>query len=47
MNFFVFIARKRWEIVATLWVGEREDALWEEESVAHVDFDLPCGWLYE
>jgi hypothetical protein len=34
MNFFVFIARKRWEMVATLWVGEREDALWEEGRVA-------------
>jgi hypothetical protein len=46
MNFFVFIARKRWEIVATLWVGEREDALWEEESVALMlifDFDPLCG----
>lgn len=50
MNSFVFIARKRWEIVATLWVGEREDALREEESVALMlifDFDPLCGWLYE
>jgi hypothetical protein len=42
MNFFVFIARKRWEIV--VWVGEREDALWKEEGVVLMLILIPM-WM--